>query len=580
MATGFAEAVIFDTGENFGAGNINANAGTAISVLHQLPPADLDGKTVDWLIEHSIEAEWEFLRATYTSATTTINRTSGTVIRSSNAGNLVDFTTGTKRVTAVIGAQFLDDVALRIGEEAAIADPATPVSWVAANGLRVRYTGLTADKTINADLTGVSDGTEGYFVIGQDATGGRAVTWGTGFANQIPIDQAPNAETRVRFAVSNGAVHLTLDLERAIGSKVIQEGTDFTAGGTYSLDPRDLRDRVVIVEGAGGGALTANMVVSLAPTDGGWTGQEDVAQGYVRKGDSSSFTVTINGYDGDGLGAVVLAEQNTVASWLLTHDGAGPVPTSAGAFLRLFRSREASGVTAIGAEQVVTVGDGTLIQSGTHGGLTISGSELRTRKVRVRHATDPTQPVTITIADNLTQRVVLQQALDQTGLVTVQRQTSGTFNEGQLISFELTGPGAMVNVQPSGATNRFNAVGAIRNAQKTFGAVVETVASASVSGAVTRDASAATTHDLTLTGDVTSLTFNNTPNDAAESQSVVVIFRQDATGGRAAAHPTGVIWPGGTAPTLDTTANARNMVAYTFFGGGEVWGFPNGIGQA
>lgn len=81
------------------------------------------------------------------------------------------------------------------------------------------------------------------------------------------------------------------------------------------------------------------------------------------------------------------------------------------------------------------------------------------------------------------------------------------------------------------------------------------VVNSSATGTVTPDASASNNFDYTQTG---SLTIANPSNLEA---GVVLNFRlkQDATGGRTITLGSKFKWPGGTAPTWVTTANAINF---------------------
>lgn len=68
-------------------------------------------------------------------------------------------------------------------------------------------------------------------------------------------------------------------------------------------------------------------------------------------------------------------------------------------------------------------------------------------------------------------------------------------------------------------------------------------------------------HKSTLTGNVT-YTFT----DPAGPTSLQLFMFQDGTGSRTATWPSGVEWPGGTACTLTTTANAMDIVTLVFNG--------------
>jgi hypothetical protein len=52
------------------------------------------------------------------------------------------------------------------------------------------------------------------------------------------------------------------------------------------------------------------------------------------------------------------------------------------------------------------------------------------------------------------------------------------------------------------------------------------------------------------------------PTNLVAGQSGVIIINQDATGSRTLAYGTNFDFGGGTAPTLTTTANAQDMIAY------------------
>jgi len=52
------------------------------------------------------------------------------------------------------------------------------------------------------------------------------------------------------------------------------------------------------------------------------------------------------------------------------------------------------------------------------------------------------------------------------------------------------------------------------------------------------------------------------PTNLVAGQSGVFIINQDATGGRTLAYGSNYDFGGGTAPTLTTTANAQDMIAY------------------
>lgn len=65
---------------------------------------------------------------------------------------------------------------------------------------------------------------------------------------------------------------------------------------------------------------------------------------------------------------------------------------------------------------------------------------------------------------------------------------------------------------------------------------------------------------ITLTGTVASLGFTNPANGQILTLEVV----QDSTGSRTVTEWTNVMWAGGTAPTLTTTAGATDVLRFTY----------------
>lgn len=67
-----------------------------------------------------------------------------------------------------------------------------------------------------------------------------------------------------------------------------------------------------------------------------------------------------------------------------------------------------------------------------------------------------------------------------------------------------------------------------------------------------------------------SFTFSNPPASGTLGQ-LTLILEQDGTGSRTATWPSAVIWPGGTAPTLTTTAERFDVVHFSTYDGGTTW---------
>ena len=98
---------------------------------------------------------------------------------------------------------------------------------------------------------------------------------------------------------------------------------------------------------------------------------------------------------------------------------------------------------------------------------------------------------------------------------------------------------------------------------------------ATVTGTVGIDLNNGNVHSVTLTGNAT-LTFDN-PVATGDSSSFTLIVKQDGTGSRTITWPGSVAWAAATAPTLTTTADRFDVLAFTTVDGGTRWfGFVAG----
>jgi hypothetical protein len=86
----------------------------------------------------------------------------------------------------------------------------------------------------------------------------------------------------------------------------------------------------------------------------------------------------------------------------------------------------------------------------------------------------------------------------------------------------------------------------------------EEVATANTSTAYTIDLANGSVQILTLTGNCT-FTFPT----ATAGQSFILLLKQDGTGGRTVTWPAAVKWPGGTAPTITSTASKMDKFVFT-----------------
>jgi hypothetical protein len=102
----------------------------------------------------------------------------------------------------------------------------------------------------------------------------------------------------------------------------------------------------------------------------------------------------------------------------------------------------------------------------------------------------------------------------------------------------------------------------------------EVSASATIStGTLTLNLSTAGVFYVSLNGAITTFTISNPP---AGSSALTLIFTADGTP-RSVTWGTAVTWSGGTAPTLTSTANKRDVFTFLTLNGGTNWlGFTGG----
>ena len=123
----------------------------------------------------------------------------------SSGNGIVQFGTSAARKTTT--TQGLPDGALWLETDTGLSYQwrvtNTSMGWVVAAGTQIIDLTLTAaSTTINAPATGAS---ERVVILRQDATGGRAVVWGTGFsAAAANIDTTALTVSTFRFVLSGG----------------------------------------------------------------------------------------------------------------------------------------------------------------------------------------------------------------------------------------------------------------------------------------------------------------------------------------------------------------------------------------
>ena len=99
---------------------------------------------------------------------------------------------------------------------------------------------------------------------------------------------------------------------------------------------------------------------------------------------------------------------------------------------------------------------------------------------------------------------------------------------------------------------------------------IENTSPASASAVLTLDLENGNSFDITMTESVTTLNINNPPASRNFGEFYLMLT-QDGTGGWSITWPSSVDWPGGTAPTQTTAANARDIYHMLTVDGGTTW---------
>jgi hypothetical protein len=93
---------------------------------------------------------------------------------------------------------------------------------------------------------------------------------------------------------------------------------------------------------------------------------------------------------------------------------------------------------------------------------------------------------------------------------------------------------------------------------------------ASLTGALAVDLTDGGVQSITLTENITSVSFSNAP-PSGQLGTVTLFMKQDATGSRTVTWPASILWAGGTDLVLSTAANAMDVVSFMTKDGGATW---------
>jgi len=213
---------------------------------------------------------------------------------------------------------------------------------------------------------------------------------------------------------------------------------------------------------------------------------------------------------GPTTGVTIISGEKCLAAWngsdfvKIATSTADGVTTFSGGTTGLTPSTDTSGAVTL-AGTLVPANGGTGVANGSNNTITFTGNF--TFGVTLSNNTTVTFPVTGTLA-----------TLAGTETLTNKTVEAGTFTNGY----------------------------------------TEEVATANTGTTYTIDLAGGSVQILTLTGNCT-FTFPT----ATAGQSFILLLKQDGTGGRTVTWPASVEWPGGTAPTITSTASKMDKLVFT-----------------
>lgn len=168
------------------------------------------------------------------------------------------------------------------------------------------------------------------------------------------------------------------------------------------------------------------------------------------------------------------------------------------------------------------------------------------------------------------------------GDITTSSSTATIFNTN-VTTLNIGGTATTINIGGSTGSSTFNHN--VIMSDKTLSRVelidyFERVQIVSVAkgGGLTLDLSSGQVFQVVLSAAVTSITINNIPDNTSTSNAVgfTIIFTADGTA-RTITWPGSVKWPGGTAPTMTSTNNKKDIISFISDDAGTTWyGFVGG----
>jgi hypothetical protein len=471
-----------------------------------------NGNTTYYTIAGQGTNEWEVGIGTYTASGTTLSR--DTVLESSNSNSLVSFSAGTKDV----------------------------------------FVTYPADRSVTSDYPNVF--TANQVISGTDNSNAMLRITQLGTGNALLVEDSTNPDSTPFVIANDGAVGIGTTAPAAtlnvVGSATIQVDTTNNAQLTGTTFRADATGNRVILRKSRSATINTNTIVQSDDVVGQLIFRAADGTNYI---DAALITATVDGTPGtnDMPGRLIFST---------TADGAS-TPTER---MRI----DSAGNVGIGAtsqagrtftvEKAITGAIGSYAQ--------INGGTIQSD---VTTAAYYYSSFANTASSNFTINQIVHYTAN--GVATFPNVTAGgavTNQYGFNVNSGLTGAtnnyGFYSNIASGTGRWNFYANGTAANY---FGGQVqlnqdyiEKRFTANSSTAITLDLANGTMQDITLTGSATI-----TMPTAVAGKSFILFLRSGA--GSYTVAWTTVKWPGGTAPTVTTTASRLDI--YSFFSDGTNW---------
>lgn len=431
--------------------------------------------------------------------------------------------------------------------------PGSLLDIASAGGLQSRKIATTSS---NAAYESIGDGTNSL-LIGTESDAGAGIFTG-GLANASVIGS--NSTNALQLATNN-AVRMTVDSSGNVGIADTTPSFPLDVTGKIRSTSHLIGTNFLYLDGAGSSAYWAWVGGDMLSDKG-----INIGGGVTTTGGYTQSGTNVNYFSGN-VGIGTASPTATYSGANLNLKGANSnirldTVGAAGAwsYLDFFNSgasKYSLGYTSTAAYDVFKINAGSSLD--TANGLTINSSN----NVGIG-SSSPAQPLDVNgiakattfIATPSANPVIYSGSDSNTGLVlpsadVLHLQTGGTnaitVNATQNVGIGTSAPGAVLDVN---GHSRF----------KTAGFLAE-VDDGNSSTADTIDWTTGNRHKSTMTGNCT-YTFTAPTTPTAIGLKLI----QDGTGSRTATWPAAVKWPGGTAPTLTTTAAAVDYISCFYDG--------------